>query len=76
MKILFVIIILFVFPVINHAQWIVQNSGTIATLSGVHFVSMNTGFAVGSAPSNQGIILKTTDGGDSWNITEFGTGSQ
>lgn len=44
------------------AQWQVQNSGTNQDLRGMHFISSTTGFAVG----DNGLILKTTDGGNNW----------
>ena len=44
------------------AQWTQLNSGTTEWLQSVYFVNSDTGFALG----NVGIILKTTDGGDSW----------
>lgn len=47
---------------IVQAQWQQQNSGTNANLNGLQFISTTTGFAVG----DNGVILKTTDGGSNW----------
>jgi photosystem II stability/assembly factor-like uncharacterized protein len=44
------------------AKWITLNSGTTSQLRSVYFVNQDTGFVVG----NQGVILKTTNGGVSW----------
>jgi photosystem II stability/assembly factor-like uncharacterized protein len=43
-------------------QWFPQNSGTTDSLNSVYFTDANTGFAVGE----DGIILKTVDGGTNW----------
>ena len=47
----------------NHlySQWTVQNSGTGSLLSSVYFTDANAGYAAGS-----GIVLKTTNGGNTW----------
>jgi photosystem II stability/assembly factor-like uncharacterized protein len=45
------------------AQWVQQTSGTNARLYSVYFTSSDTGYTVGGAT-----ILKTTDGGNIWNI--------
>lgn len=47
---------------IAQAQWQQQNSGTNANLNGLQFISATIGFAVG----DNGVILKTTDGGSNW----------
>ncbi len=44
------------------AQWISQNSGISSQLLSVYFINQSTGFACGL----YGQILKTTDGGVSW----------
>ncbi len=44
------------------AQWIVQSTPTTEVLRAVDFVDNLTGYAVG----NNGIIIKTTDGGATW----------
>ena len=45
-------------------NWTQQVSGTLAGLSGVHFLDALTGWAVGS-----GVALYTTDGGTTWNTS-------
>lgn len=44
--------------------WHDQDCGTSAGLTGVSFIDANTGIAVGM----RGTILRTTDGGDHWNL--------
>jgi photosystem II stability/assembly factor-like uncharacterized protein len=64
------LLLLFIFLLINYtliidnspAQWIAQNSGTNQNLYDVEFINENTGWALGDA----GVIIKTTDGGNSW----------
>jgi photosystem II stability/assembly factor-like uncharacterized protein len=45
------------------AQWVPLNSGTGNNLRSVHFIDADNGFAVGE----NGTIIKTTDGGTTWN---------
>ena len=48
--------------------WINQNSGVHNTLYGVDFLNETVGIAVGSSlQSGGGVILRTTDAGESWN---------
>ena len=49
-------------PRLCSAQWLPQPSGTSLTLLGVRFVDSQNGYAVGQS----GLVLKTSDGGDSW----------
>ncbi|MFN6946058.1 MAG: T9SS type A sorting domain-containing protein [Cytophagaceae bacterium] len=49
------------FPVWSQ-DWASQTTGTTTTLRGLSFVSSTTGWAAG----NSGVILKTTNGGDTW----------
>lgn len=44
------------------AQWQIKNSSTNQDLRGMHFISPTIGFAVG----DNGVILKTIDGGNNW----------
>jgi photosystem II stability/assembly factor-like uncharacterized protein len=44
------------------AQWYQQNSGTTIHLQSVFFIDENTGWACGS----EGVIIKTTNGGEDW----------
>lgn len=54
-------------PQIN--GWIPLESGSSMTLNSVFFLDKNTGWVVG----DQGLILKTLDGGNSWSSQESGT---
>ena len=58
-------ILLFALLTLNSAiaQWEQQNSGTSQSLRSVYFTDVNTGYAVGDNGTDNGIILKTTDGG-------------
>ena len=47
---------------ISNAQWFPQNSGITENIQSVQFVNDSTGFVVG----DNGLILKTVNGGDSW----------
>lgn len=58
------------FAPILRAQWIsVQPSGFDVALYGVNFPTRNVGYAVGWGVDGS-VILKTTDGGGTWNIQE------
>lgn len=47
--------------------WVRQNSGTNYILYDAQFLNSNIGFAAGAnADTTQGVLLKTTDGGNSW----------
>lgn len=56
------IFFLFMFSAGSYAQWVQQNSGTTNTLYTIFFASSDTGYAAGD-----GVILKTINGGSSWN---------
>ena len=62
-------IILFTSIVIS-AGWQKLNSNTAEWLTDVFFLNELTGFAVGY----NGTILKTTDGGNNWALTQIGNG--
>ncbi len=49
--------------------WTQQNSGTTENLRSVSFVDVNTGWVVG----DNGILIKTTDGGKTWNKQNSGS---
>jgi photosystem II stability/assembly factor-like uncharacterized protein len=51
------------------AQWVLQNSGTKNKLNSVSFTDSTTGYIVG----NEGIILKTENGGGTWSPLNSGT---
>ena len=46
------------------SQWVQQNSNTTNHLQGVYFPVKDTGYTVGKNST----ILKTTDGGNTWNV--------
>jgi photosystem II stability/assembly factor-like uncharacterized protein len=53
--------------------WTAQNSGTDQELSSIHFIDENTGWVTGGGLSiNPAPLLKTTDGGQSWQALEYG----
>jgi len=45
-----------------HAQWQIQSSPSIADLRGIH----NAGNGVAWASGNQGVVLRTLNGGETW----------
>ncbi|MBT8190235.1 MAG: hypothetical protein KJO29_07375, partial [Bacteroidia bacterium] len=48
-------------------SWQAQNSNTMSTILGVHFIDQNTGWACG----NNGTLLKTSNGGNNWESVEI-----
>ena len=58
----YITILILLFTGVCHSQWIQQNSGTNNDLNGVSFRDSLHGWAVG----NNGIILRTTNGGNNW----------
>jgi photosystem II stability/assembly factor-like uncharacterized protein len=60
-----------IFAINCDAQWVLQNSGTENMLKSVFFTNDQTGYITG----DQGIILKTTDGGAHWISLDAGTSS-
>ncbi len=70
MKNLFIFFIFFLFinvSTIAQQGWIEQTSGTSSSLYSVNFINENIGWISGE----DGVIKKTTDGGQSWNNTSF-----
>src|SRR5690349_24830257 len=72
-KNLLVIILLFIIICIKSSAqpygWFTQTSGTVSNLNNVYFANANTGLAVGQ----QGVILRTTNGGTNWVSITSGT---
>lgn len=67
-----VFIIFIIICVKSNAQpygWFTQTSGTVSNLNNVYFANSNTGLAVGQ----QGVILRTTNGGTNWISITSGT---
>jgi len=60
---------LFLLSLSSFAQWEPQSSGTDQNLNSVYFTDTVNGWAVG----NEGVILHTSDGGDTWNEQLSGT---
>jgi len=60
-KLYFSIFLIFV-SAISYSQWVTLTSGTTNHLKSVFFTDINTGYAVGE----NGIIIKTIDGGINW----------
>lgn len=63
--------LLLAFSLLANSQWVSQTSGTNLSLLDIDFVSQTTGYAVGGPyigfPSfPEGIVLKTTDSGETW----------
>lgn len=66
-KIITLLLILIALPI--YSQWVEQNSGVDKALNDVYCVTQDLVFVVG----NNGIILKTTDGGTNWIQKNSGT---
>jgi photosystem II stability/assembly factor-like uncharacterized protein len=68
-------VLTFLFFIINSVSlfpqsgWIQQVSGTNQNLTSIFFTDINNGFIVGNA----GTLLKTTDGGTTWDLQSLGT---
>lgn len=55
------------------AIWTFQNSSTIDPLRSVCFINADTGWVAGGCDGcSDGVILKTTDGGESWSVKDEG----
>ena len=61
-------ITLFILNAVN-AQWFTLNSGVTVDLNDIFFVDASTGYSVGG----YGMIIKTTDGGITWQQKNSGT---
>ncbi len=73
MRKLIILLTLAAIPLCSNAQWVQLTSPTSEILYGVHFVNDLTGFAAGNL---NGAVLKTVDGGLSWNsIATGGSGT-
>ncbi|MCW8817027.1 MAG: YCF48-related protein [Ignavibacteriaceae bacterium] len=58
------LIALFLIPIFAQSNWSAQNSGTNSSLDAVYFVDENNGWVTGWG----GIILHTTNGGQTWGL--------
>jgi photosystem II stability/assembly factor-like uncharacterized protein len=64
----FIIVVLLSFSTsFSQVTWSPQNSNTYENLNGIYLVNANTGYAVG----NNGVVLRTTNGGQSWTPKSF-----
>jgi photosystem II stability/assembly factor-like uncharacterized protein len=64
-KIVFILFLVTLTP-FNYSQWFAQNTGTQGTYSTLFFIDSLYGW-IGGYNNNYNFILRTTDGGDSWN---------
>lgn len=64
------IVLLIVINFNTIAQWLHQNSGTTEKFMTSCFLDQNLGWAAG----NNGTVVKTTDGGDTWISQSINTG--
>ncbi|MFA5404675.1 MAG: YCF48-related protein [Ignavibacteria bacterium] len=51
----------------SQISWTQQSSGTFENLNGIFLINANTGYAVG----NNGVVLKTTNSGQTWVLKSF-----
>ena len=63
-KLIFLLTAVLIVSAPLYSQWFQQTSPTPATNYSIHFLNNNTGYI----SSVGGITLKTTDGGDNWNM--------
>jgi photosystem II stability/assembly factor-like uncharacterized protein len=62
MRALKISLLVFILSITISGQWYQQISGTGSNLQSVFFINLNTGWACGS----DGVIIKTTNGGQDW----------
>jgi photosystem II stability/assembly factor-like uncharacterized protein len=74
MKNLYVIlfIVINILSTTSNAQWVKLNTDSVHTYSKVYFLNNDTGFVIGNYYPYQTIILRTLNGGNSWDTTKFG----
>jgi photosystem II stability/assembly factor-like uncharacterized protein len=73
MKRSFILIIVFFALTNGHSQnWVIQNSGTPSDLSTVYFTNSVTGYAGGVTSPGTALMLKTTNGGTTWDSLSLG----
>lgn len=77
MKRILPVLLLFLISTSAHSQWVQLNTDSVHDYSAIYFLNSDTGFVCGveNYTSGDGIILRTLDGGDSWDTTRLaGTG--
>ncbi len=73
MKRSFILIIVLFALTYGHSQnWIIQNSGTLSHLSTVCFTNSDTGYVGGVSDSGTALMLKTANGGTTWDSLSLG----
>lgn len=60
----------------DSVAWEMRNAGVMRQLEGVHYVTRSIGYAVGFDASLGGAVLRTDDGGLSWEAQASHTGSR
>lgn len=73
MKQIFFLIIVTISSFNLFGQWTTLNSGTTQYLNAIYFINSDTGFIGGNAGIITTTLLKTTDGGLSWNSPSIST---
>ena len=68
-KLIFIIFFITLIP-ITYSQWLEQNTGTQGFYNTLFFVDSLCGW-IGGYSNNYNFILRTTDGGDSWNAASI-----
>jgi photosystem II stability/assembly factor-like uncharacterized protein len=66
MKNIYLMLVLSIVPVFVFSQWITLTGGTEAQLYTVHFPNSDAGYIVGGDNYHPGFVLKTTNGGTTW----------
>ena len=64
MKYIIILLAFIITSSVAYSQWTTQFSGSSAELRGVYFTNPQTGYIAGS----DGTLLKTIDGGTTWNV--------
>jgi len=73
MKLLYILIIALIeLNCVQAQNWTEQNSGTLSHLSTVYFTNSDTGYVGGVSPSVTALMLKTTNGGTTWDSLPLG----
>jgi len=72
MKNLLYVVFIIGFPFTIAAQWVKVNSNTTERLKDIIMITEYIGYCTGGGdiydyPQGNGVILKTTDGGENWN---------
>jgi photosystem II stability/assembly factor-like uncharacterized protein len=52
-------------------HWTTYTSSIQNGVSGMSFISRTTGWAIGNSPTNEPLLFKTTDGGQTWSKVDY-----